>query len=137
MKNHISVRCVKGFKSSGALKSHLNFHSCEKKYKCEICDESFSQSNGLKKHLKIHHASSNTLGNESCLDLIKCEMCNKQFSNTEKLQLHEKSHFVAIPYTCIICGNIVKYKCSLDTHLKIKNGVISFKCEACKLFSPS
>eukprot|EP00092_Neocalanus_flemingeri_P010726 GFUD01011554.1.p1 GENE.GFUD01011554.1~~GFUD01011554.1.p1 ORF type:complete len:326 (+),score=87.01 GFUD01011554.1:56-1033(+) len=70
-------QCGKTFPSAGRLKLHMNVHSEDKPYKCDVCEKGFSAPASLKNHKLLHTG-----------ETFKCEYCD--YSAVQKGNL--KSH---------------------------------------------
>ena len=73
--------CSLHFKSQRGLKTHMKtLHN--KKFTCEMCDETFEANVDLERHLESHKKPK----------LFKCEMCDKEFHLKWRLQKHMLGH---------------------------------------------
>lgn len=90
------------------LTSHCsNIH----RFKCDICQKTFSSYPGLKNHNKTMHGSEDLL--------YKCKTCGKCFESTSRLKIHERSHSDDKMFKCVLCGKGYKYKCTLENHMRV------------------
>ena len=72
--------CDKSFSESGYLKKHINtIHKGQKVHKCESCNKSFSYAHHLKTHIHTIHKDHKD---------HKCESCGKSFSQAGALKKH-------------------------------------------------
>ena len=61
-----------------AFKSHVQTHTCEKLFSCEVCGTRFSTSFNLKIHMRTHTDEK----------LFPCEVCGSAFSRNSDLKVH-------------------------------------------------
>lgn len=67
------------------LKKHMQTHSNEKKYVCDICGKRFTRKYGLGMHYRVHTGEKP----------FQCHLCRESFINKGILQLHQrKVHFL-------------------------------------------
>ena len=71
--------CDTSFTQSGSLKTHTKTVHEGQKFKCSICDASFTQSGVLKRHIATVHE-----GQKS----FKCWICDANFGRNYRLRLH-------------------------------------------------
>ena len=107
LKSFICEECGANYKRPWTLKAHMkkkhNFaEECEKKsYKCDQCNEFFSDNKSLAKHLKTHEM------------IYVCEECKEVFLAKSNLSKHMKSHLV-----CGICTRVCESKYYLNRHIR-------------------
>ncbi|XP_057654224.1 zinc finger protein ZFP2-like [Diorhabda carinulata] len=133
---------------SSILNDHINTHTQEQPYMCEICGKKFrfksnfhshkhvqclcdlcgaiiNSPNGLRKHIKMKHSIAS----------YACDTCDKMFNNKSQLEVHRRAHTGERPYLCTICGKMFTQITHLKTHTK---GVHSrdkpFYCSKCKRY---
>ncbi|NWX94297.1 ZN777 protein, partial [Nothoprocta pentlandii] len=67
----------------------------EKPYKCNKCQESFSQKKTLVIHQRVHSGRSG--------GVLGCSYCGKTFSHPSNLIRHQRIHTGERPYQCGEC----------------------------------
>lgn len=106
--------------------------SDETKYKCEICNSSFTLQRLLNRHMKTH----------SFYKRYHCQFCTKGFNDTFDLKRHIRTHTGIKPFKCSRCDKSFTQRCSLEAHLTRVHGVVHkfgfrerrskmFVCEDC------
>ncbi|XP_077295950.1 uncharacterized protein LOC143918114 [Arctopsyche grandis] len=118
--NQISPNSSKFFENS-TLKVHMEYHSGEKSFKCEICLKVFRREDDLKEHMKYHIEEKP----------FKCDICSKCFVLNGALKLHMKRHIGIKPFQCVFCSRSYLIKSELTIHMKYHMGETHFKCEIC------
>ena len=104
----------------------------ETKYKCEICNSSFTLQRLLNRHMKTH----------SFYKRYHCQFCTKGFNDTFDLKRHIRTHTGIKPFKCSRCDKSFTQRCSLEAHLTRVHGVVHkfgfrerrskmFVCEDC------
>ena len=102
------------------------------KYKCEICNSSFTLQRLLNRHMKTH----------SFYKRYHCQYCTKGFNDTFDLKRHIRTHTGIKPFKCSRCDKAFTQRCSLEAHLTRVHGVLHkfgfrerrskmFVCEDC------
>ena len=134
-------KCGKSFFSQSSLRRHdTSQHERIYKYKCQVCDTTFSCKLVLQSHNLKHHSNDKAsplfkcqicqksywykrslnrhiLHCEPNKTIIECTECNKYFKNKKGLKQHQTKH--AQPkYTCDICGKSFIWKNCLNIHRK-------------------
>ncbi|OXU31167.1 hypothetical protein TSAR_006479 [Trichomalopsis sarcophagae] len=101
--------CDKTFKTEMILRTHVkNTHTEKEPMKCLDCDLKFTSEVRLKHHMMIEH---NRLEGT-----LACPHCPKRFVNQLRLKTHMISHSDERPFTCDICGFMLKTKIQLIKH---------------------
>ena len=123
--------CLKAFTSRKRLRSHhQNKHETNKKFKCGMCDKSFTVKAHFLGHLNSH---SDTKPHE-------CEHCQKSFSYISSYQRHVKVCKGAegdreVPvYKCPECSRVLKNAQNLKEHLSCRHGDMVHRCKCGKSF---
>lgn len=119
------------------LLSHLDVHSKEKTYSCDICQKKFKFKSGLIIHKAIH----NPIPKKTCEVCGKnfyimaqyrrhyayhanerkfeCETCGKRFNSLDILRVHNRSHTDERPFTCSECGKSFRTAGCVGRHKRI------------------
>lgn len=109
--------CGKRFNDNGTLKTHrLLLHIKDRKYKCDICSQSFALKPTLDKHIKRHSKRENDIKDFACDECgmkyrdksslnrhvlskhsginskVQCEECGKEYTSTTNLLKHKRAH---------------------------------------------
>ncbi|ESP02718.1 hypothetical protein LOTGIDRAFT_224662 [Lottia gigantea] len=115
---------LKDISNRRRLLRHLQAHNpnSDKKKKCSVCAEVFSNALNLKLHKKTHHPGSKP---------HKCEYCNKPYKKRCDLEIHVRTHTGERPYTCEVCGKAFRDVGTLRMHVRTHNPHKPFVCDTC------
>lgn len=104
LKNHVRLKhdkkftvicsiCNIGFIKVSDYKSHVVYHSADKKYSCSKCSKTYKTLSNLNFHMKIH-----------CDNLpFNCHICKKGLMRKEYLEAHINKHKGIKNFSCISC----------------------------------
>ena len=105
-------RCSYAGRTSSQLYSHVRqHHTGESPYKCEYCNESFTQLNTLVYHTRRIHTGERPF---SC----DFEGCGLSFIMKGQLDIHRRTHTGERPYKCSECDAAYIAKGSLVCHIR-------------------
>jgi len=90
--------------SMPALSMHVLTHDL--KYRCSVCDKSFSRPWLLQGHLRSHTGEKP----------FGCAHCGKAFADRSNLRAHMQTHSAFKLYSCKRCGKSFALKAYLNKH---------------------
>ncbi|XP_070490842.1 gastrula zinc finger protein XlCGF26.1-like [Chironomus tepperi] len=114
--------CGKGCTTKSDLLWHMDKHTQERNFSCEICSLKFKSSNSLRIHKRRHMAVEATK---------PCPICGKEFRSSAALSNHKLVHSNEKKHKCVYCPNSYKRLESLKCHLSTHTGSRPFSCHWC------
>ncbi|XP_020298691.1 zinc finger protein 525-like [Pseudomyrmex gracilis] len=102
--------CDKRFRRKQHLTSHEAVHSSLRPHICDKCDNTYKIKQHLSRHYKLRHSDSKKP--------YKCQVYEKRFSTKHNLTTHEAVHSSLRPHICDKCDNTYKIKQHLRRHYK-------------------
>ncbi|XP_062426823.1 uncharacterized protein LOC134137623 [Rhea pennata] len=110
-KVYSSPKCMKSINTNSSYRPSQKSQLREKPYKCNKCQESFSQKKTLVIHQRVHSGRSG--------GVLGCSYCGKTFSHPSNLIRHQRIHTGERPYQCSECSKSFTQKQHLLQHQKI------------------
>jgi len=105
------------------MKNHQKMHDGVKKYKCNLCNDTFLQITALKYHQNRDHLAEPP---------FKCNNCSRRFASKSNLKQHQISHSPGSrPYRCENCSRTFSQRSNLLAHFLIHNNYRPYKCKYC------
>ncbi|KAK3587912.1 hypothetical protein CHS0354_014426 [Potamilus streckersoni] len=111
----ICPHCGKRYLSKANFDDHLNKHTGDKPYSCEVCHRKFGFRTMLAKHRIFVHSTERP---------FKCSYCEKSFKFERLLRNHLVTHTGQSNFVCDICGRPFSTKSTLKNHQPKCKGVI-------------
>ena len=105
------------------MKKHVAAVHCERKFQCDICNQSFKINANLRLHKKAVHEKAN---------FWKCDTCELEFASKSSLTQHTKTvHQKIRNFHCEICDKWFTQKPHLRKHKLVmhRSTEESLKCE--------
>ncbi|XP_055562772.1 LOW QUALITY PROTEIN: uncharacterized protein LOC102055831 [Falco cherrug] len=114
-------RHMKSIDANGSCKPSQRDCPQGRPYKCEKCQEYFSQKNSLIVHRRVHLGRSGRI--------FWCSYCGKTFTHPSELLQHQRVHTGERPYQCNECPKHLNQKQHLlqheKNHLRKRNCVVT------------
>jgi len=139
--------CGKMCLSNNVLQKHLRFHSNEKSFQCQKCDQRFQEKKSLNKHTQAAHLPGKMFYCRYCkkdfttkeayiADKVlhrqrTCAVCGKTFRGYNSLKKHEAVHSEQRPYKCGMCNQHFKTNVGLKEHMKRHTRGKEVACDIC------
>ncbi|XP_069670386.1 zinc finger protein OZF-like isoform X4 [Periplaneta americana] len=143
--SHDSIKCNicnRIFRRPEYLNRHLQNHTLEKSFKCDVCGDSFFKFKDLLKHAVLLHIVEMPVqcdvggkfleqSGHVKREEFKCDVCGKCFPESGKLEEHHVTHAVKKSFQCKLCGKWLAKSRSLKYHFRLHTGEKPFVCDQC------
>ena len=115
--------CGQEFTNKDTFQDHLKTHAGDHPFLCTDCGKSFNSKSYLKRHRAIHTGKG----------LFKCRICGKAYLERRKLNQHIQSK-CGVPIECPLCPEVCSNKMSLAQHTRYQHSMQDSD-EACEICS--
>lgn len=113
--------CGKVFRGTDNLKRHMDLHDSSKKFKCEICDNSYAI--GYKwGHMRTHTDEKK----------YQCSVCGALCRSLYGLNIHVLTHTGEKPHQCKYCQKHFRTRSLLNCHVRLHTGEFLHYCKPCE-----
>ncbi|KAF9517981.1 hypothetical protein BS47DRAFT_1338851 [Hydnum rufescens UP504] len=110
----------KSLTSKQKVLRHLQSHTGHRPFKCDHCNQYFSESATLQQHLRRHT-------NERPY-ICDYPGCGKAFAITGALTIHKRVHSGEKPFKCTYCDRSFAESSNLSKHLRTHTGARPYAC---------
>lgn len=100
----------KPFKQRQKIARHLQVHTNNKPFRCDVCGHSFGEMHVLRQHMRVHSGEKP----------YECKVCGKRFAVSTALSVHMRTHTGEKPLMCKFpgCGKRFSESSNLAKHMK-------------------
>lgn len=91
-----------------ALRRHMETHSTERPYACDLCGKTFKYANQFKTHVEMHEGTTRYV----------CKLCGQEFRVFSQFRRHEELHASTASYSCDVCGKQYKVEHDYRHHMR-------------------
>ena len=111
--------CGKQYSNMSNLNRHMQVHSGNYRYTCQVCLKGFMAKHHLDDHMKKHEGKAHV-----------CEYCYKPFQSSSQFQKHLREHTGQYPFHCATCNQGFHLRAKLEAHENQHRGK-GFTCLNC------
>ncbi|KAF9430096.1 zinc-finger protein [Entomortierella beljakovae] len=112
----------RGFSQRQKAMRHIQTHTGDKPFQCQVCQKRFSEANIMAQHMRTHTGEKP----------FKCTEpgCSRQFSISGALTIHRRVHTGEKPFKCKFegCDKYFAESSNLTKHLRVHTGERPFQC---------
>ncbi|CAK7222873.1 zinc-finger protein [Sporothrix curviconia] len=108
-----------GFAQKSKIDRHMQVHTGNKPFTCDICHQSFSANQALLQHKLIHEDSKP----------LSCDICGKTFRQHSALTMHIRTHTKVRPLKCPYCNKEFSESSNLSKHKRTHTGDGQYECK--------
>ncbi|KAF9403917.1 zinc-finger protein [Mortierella sp. AD011] len=112
----------RGFSQRQKAMRHIQTHTGDKPFQCQVCQKRFSEANIMAQHMRTHTGEKP----------FKCTEpgCSRQFSISGALTIHRRVHTGEKPFKCKFegCDKWFAESSNLTKHLRVHTGERPFQC---------
>ncbi|KAI7817931.1 hypothetical protein BC939DRAFT_464517 [Gamsiella multidivaricata] len=112
----------RGFGQRQKAMRHIQTHTGDKPFQCQVCQKRFSEANIMAQHMRTHTGEKP----------FKCTEpgCGRQFSISGALTIHRRVHTGEKPFKCKFdgCDKWFAESSNLTKHLRVHTGERPFQC---------
>ncbi|XP_065206104.1 zinc finger protein 595-like isoform X3 [Planococcus citri] len=129
-KPYICDLCGKSFRIKWSLREHIMIEIGMKDYVCEICGKKFVIQAYLNKHMRFHMMC------EGKFEGFQCEICGKKYAEEWKVKEHQRNSHKGknlMQYKCDICDKKYARKWLVRSHKRQahKDHLEEYQCDYC------
>lgn len=130
-KPYICDLCGKQFRIKWSLREHIMIEIGMKDYVCEICGKKFVIQAYLNKHMRFHMMC------EGKFEGYQCEICGKKYAEEWKVKEHQRNSHKGknlLKYKCDICDKKYTRKWLVRSHKRTahKDHMEEYQCNFCE-----
>ncbi|KAF9926130.1 zinc-finger protein [Mortierella alpina] len=112
----------RGFGQRQKAMRHIQTHTGDKPFQCQVCQKRFSEANIMAQHMRTHTGEKP----------FRCDEpgCGRQFSISGALTIHRRVHTGEKPFKCKFqgCDKWFAESSNLTKHLRVHTGERPFQC---------
>ncbi|GJJ11288.1 hypothetical protein Clacol_005520 [Clathrus columnatus] len=109
-----------GFSSKQKILRHIQSHTGYRPFKCELCDQYFSEAATLQQHRRRHTKEKPFICPEPG--------CGKAFAIAGALTIHRRVHSGSKPFKCKYCDRSFSESSNLSKHIRTHTGDRPYAC---------
>ena len=103
--SHRCTKCDKSFTATSSLRRHMELHTGQFSYYCEVCRRGFNNPTNFDIHKRTHEGLK-----------YNCQYCEKSFVYKQTYKYHQSVHTGQYRFNCAKCGEGFNEKRHYITH---------------------